>query len=288
MATANRSSREGIFVRLGAGDTLRPRQRVSWVDQAAIQCACPRKAGEIPIPIDIPPPATGDAAVPYSCAGAPPPGYLVKVEQVTIAGGDDLEIRSLLDRLQFDDVDGKAAQIGICAAAWPLFGQIWPSALALADRMQRWNVGACRVLEIGCGLGLASLVIHRRHGDVTASDRHPLVEAFLLDNLRRNELPPMKYAVGNWAEVNPRLGEFDLIVGSDVLYERDHSHQLADFIDRHAAQHADVLIVDPNRGNRSGFARCLQRSGFELTENGSCPPRIDQRIGWGRMLRFER
>lgn len=218
----------------------------------------------------------------------PGPGYQVKVEQVAIAGGDDLNIRSLLDRQQFADPDGEAALAGVSSAAWPLFGQIWPAALALADLMQRWDVGTCRVLEIGCGLGLASLVIHRRQGDVTASDRHPLVEAFLLENLRRNHLPPMKYAVGHWALANPWLGEFDLIVGSDVLYERDHSHELAAFIGRHAAPHADVVIVDPNRGNRSAFTRCLQRSGFDLAQNQVCTPRIDQRIGWGRMLRFER
>lgn len=225
----------------------------------------------------------GDAAAPTA-----QPGYRVKIEKVPIVGGADLEIRSLFDRLQFDDPDGKAAEIGICAAAWPIFGQIWPSALALADRMQRWDIDACRVLEIGCGLALASLVIHRRQGDVTASDRHPLVEAFLRDNLRRNELPPMKYAIGNWVDVGARLGEFDLIVGSDVLYERDHSGQLAEFIRRHAAPHADVLIVDPNRGNRGRFVRSLQCSGFDLTENLNCPPRVDQRIGWGSMLRFER
>lgn len=218
----------------------------------------------------------------------PQPLYQVKIEQVAIAGGDDLEIRSLLDRLQFDDPGGKAAMVGISSAAWPLFGQIWPSSLALADLMQCWDVGGSRVLEIGCGLGLASLVIHRRLGDVTASDNHPMVESFLVENLRRNCLPPMKFAIGNWGGANPWLGEFDLIVGSDVLYERDHSHQLAEFIRLHAAPHADVVIVDPNRGNRNAFARCLQTSGFDLCQNQICPPRINQRAGWGRVLRFTR
>lgn len=216
------------------------------------------------------------------------PGYQVKVEKVSITGGADLEIRSLLDRLQYDDPGGVAAQIGICAAAWPIFGQVWPSALALADLMQSREVDDRRVLEIGCGLGLASLVLHRRRGDVTASDRHPLVESFLLDNLRRNALPPMKYSIGDWGGTNASLGQFDLIVGSDVLYERDHSHQLAEFIRRHAAPHAEIMIVDPNRGNRSGFTRSLQSSGFDLTRNECCMPRIGQRVGWGRILRFER
>jgi methylase of polypeptide subunit release factors len=61
-------------------------------------------------------------------------------------------------------------------------------------------------LELGCGLALASLVIHRRGGDVTASDCHPLTEAFLKENLRLNHLPPMKYRTGNWGRAVSDMG----------------------------------------------------------------------------------
>jgi len=47
------------------------------------------------------------------------------------------------------------------------------------------------MLEVGCGLALASLVCHRRGIDVTASDCHPLASRFLLDNLRLNGLPSL-------------------------------------------------------------------------------------------------
>jgi hypothetical protein len=45
-----------------------------------------------------------------------------------------------------------------------------------------------RILEVGAGLALASLVVHRRGGDITASDYHPLIPDFLKENLRLN--PP--------------------------------------------------------------------------------------------------
>lgn len=216
------------------------------------------------------------------------PGYEVKVQRVAIAGGDDLEIRSLLDRLQYADPDGAAALVGISAATWPLFGQVWPSAQVLAGLMEAREFGACRVLEIGCGLALASLVIHRRQGDITASDCHPLAEAFLHNNLLRNQLPPMKYATGNWGRANPALGTFDLIIGSDVLYERDHPGQLADFIDLHASDQAEVMIIDPNRGNRRAFSRRMDHHGFALTESSLSPLLQDGSRYRGRLLNYHR
>ena len=216
------------------------------------------------------------------------PGYEVRLQRVAVAGGRSLDIRSLLDRQQYADPYGDAEAAGISPACWPLFGQVWPSSQKLADLMQGWLLGSHRILEIGCGLGLASIVVHRRGGDVTASDCHPLTEAFLLANLQLNQLADMKYCTGNWARSNPALGEFDLIVGSDVLYERSQPAQLAAFIQVHAAPHAEVLIIDPNRGNRSVFNRCMARLGFALTETLIDAPLDDGSPYRGRLLHYRR
>ena len=108
------------------------------------------------------------------------PGYQTKVERIAVAGAQDLIVRSLLDRQQYTDPHGDALRQGISSATWPLFGLLWPSGAHLAARLARRPVRAGeRILEIGCGLALASLVGHRRGADVTASDCHPLAEAFL-------------------------------------------------------------------------------------------------------------
>ncbi|WP_298834663.1 methyltransferase domain-containing protein [uncultured Piscinibacter sp.] len=207
------------------------------------------------------------------------PGYLTKQEQIAVAGVDVLVIRSLLDRQQFSDPSGDAGRLGISSAAWPLFGLLWPSGAELAARLARRPVRAAeRILELGCGLALASLVAHRRGADVTASDCHPLAQCFLAENLRLNALAPMKYRHGHWgglAAAPARAGvpaaadlqgRFDLIVGSDLLYERDESGALAATVVRHAAPGAQVWIVDPDRGNRSAFSRRMAAAGFALLE----------------------
>ena len=200
--------------------------------------------------------------------GAPAPpstGYEVKFE--TVAGtGADLCMRSLLDRQQFHDPLGEAERAGISSAQWPLFGLLWPSGRVLAQAMLTFELEGKRVLELGCGLGLASLVVHRRGGDVTASDCHPLAAEFLLENLRLNDLPAMKYETGDWARTNPRLGLFDLIIGSDLLYDRDQPEALSQFIDRHSATAVEVLIADPDRGNQSHFRRKMDVLGYSHTE----------------------
>lgn len=216
------------------------------------------------------------------------PGYEVKFQRVTVSGGAELSIRSLLDRQQYADPLGEAAAAGISPACWPLFGQVWPSACKLADIMQTRQIEGRRILEIGCGLALASLVIHRRLGNVTASDCHPLTESFLRANLDLNALPALPYHTGNWGRSNPGLGEFDLIIGSDVLYERDQPEQLAAFIQLHAAPRAEVLIIDPNRGNRAAFTRAMALRGYRLEEVVILSPLDDGSPYRGRLLQYRR
>jgi len=192
------------------------------------------------------------------------PDYQVKFETVTV-GGTDYLIRSLQDLQQYSDPFGEAELAGISPANWSLFGHLWPSARVLALSMHSFDLAGKRILEIGAGLALASLVIHRRAGDMTVSDWHPLSEVFLNENLLLNKLSPLKYRTGNWDANNPELGRFDLIIGSDILYERQRPSRLAAFIHRHSAVSAQVIIVDPDRGNRAVFCREMAGLGYGFT-----------------------
>jgi predicted nicotinamide N-methyase len=250
-------------------------------------------------------------------------GYRTKHERVAVAGVDDLLIRSLLDRREFFDPAGQAERLGISSAAWPLFGLCWPSEAILAARLAGRPVRAQeRILELGCGLAVASLVGHRRGADVTASDCHPLAEAFLLENLRLNGLLPMKYRHGRWGGVHGAwpgapsrgppvaapvaaypysyldpmaaavvAGRYDLVIGSDLLYERDERGALAGFIDRHVAPGGEVWVVDPDRSNRAAFHRCMAARGFGVTEEriaGVAAPAPGGRAYKGRLLVYRR
>lgn len=214
-------------------------------------------------------------------------GYKVRYQTITI-GNTDYLIRSLLDRQQFCDPLGEAEKAGISSASWSLFGQVWPSARVLATMMDGYTLAGKRILEIGAGLGLASLVVHKRQGDMTASDCHPLSHVFLKENLLLNHLGPLPYQNGNWTTENPGLGKFDLIIGSDLLYERNQPAILAAFIERHAAVAAEVLIVDPNRGNRPSFRRAMAGLGYLYNESSADCTFADGEIYKGHVLHFRR
>lgn len=215
------------------------------------------------------------------------PGYLTRNLALRI-GGHDYAIRALSDRQQYSDPHGHAERAGISSALWSLFGQVWPAGRVLAEAMSEFDVAGKRILEIGCGLGLSSLVLQYRQADVTASDHHPLAESFLQHNAQLNHLPPVTYRDLPWEIPDAQLGHFDLIIGSDVLYERNHATLLSALLQRHAKPNAEVLITDPGRGNSSIFTRALALQGYSVDEQRSRFNEGDHPPFRGRLLRYQR
>jgi predicted nicotinamide N-methyase len=215
------------------------------------------------------------------------PGYDTRQHLIRL-GDHDYRIRALSDRQQFADPDGHAERLGISSAQWCLFGQVWPAGRLLAEAMTRFDIVGKRILEIGCGLGLASLVLRRRGADIVASDVHPLAEPFLAYNAALNALPAVVYRQLRWDVPLPTLGRFDLVIGSDVLYERDHASLLPMLLDRHIHARAEVLITDPGRGNSAPFTRALATRGFEVSEERSAMNADDKPPYRGHLLHYRR
>ena len=229
-------------------------------------------------------------------------GYETRMQRVAIPGGEDLLIRSLRDRQQYYDPTGAAERLGICSASWPLFGLLWPSSIHMAGRLlQRPIRPDERILEIGCGLALPTLVGRRSGVRITASDRHPLARVFLEDNASINNVSTIKYRHGQWGRegdvcLNDTGAEllsacYDLILGSDLLYDRSAPAELADFIDDHANPEAEVWIIDPNRGHRPAFVRHMATYGFELVQQDRIEEAgagLDGGVYRGQLLRFQR
>ncbi|WP_289020267.1 methyltransferase domain-containing protein [Desulfobacter postgatei] len=191
----------------------------------------------------------------------------IRVRYTTIEiGAMDIHIRTLRDTLQFEDINGEAERLGISSATWPIFGVVWPSSCLLARLMLDHHVNGKRVLEVGCGIGLASLILNQRSADITATDYHPETEGFLIHNVKLNDGKKIPFVRTGWADLDDDLGHFDLIIGSDLLYEIKHVDLLSTFINRHARDHCDVIIVDPRRGYHAKFSKKMAGLGYACSQ----------------------
>ena len=124
----------------------------------------------------------------------------------------------------------------------PYWAELWPSALALADVVAARDVRGLNVVELGCGLGLPSLVAARGGARVLATDWAEDAVALLRANAARNgvTLEPRRL---DWRQP-AELGTFDLVLAADVLYERRYVDVLVDLL---RGLGGEVLLADPGR-----------------------------------------
>src|SRR5690606_29998972 len=91
-----------------------------------------------------------------------------------------------------------------------------------------------------------------------------------------------------WAVPDATLGSFDLIIGSDILYERDHAAQIASMMQRHARPDAELLVTDPGRGYRGQFPLAMAAPGFGVVASRSRFDEKDSEPVRGRLLSYRR
>ncbi len=214
---------------------------------------------------------------------------LLRVCYQTIEFGNvDIHLRTLRDKQQYLDVDDIAKKLGISSAIWSLFGVVWQSSEVLAHLLFDYKIAGKRILEVGCGIGLTSLILNHRLADITATDYHPEAEQFLLENTLLNKGKAIPFVRTGWGDKKSSLGEFDLIVGSDLLYEGDHVDLLSGFINLHAKPHCEVIIVDPGRSYHARFSKKMITLGYSHSQGK--PENTDYLTQpfRGQILRYER
>lgn len=128
--------------------------------------------------------------------------------------------------------------------------------------MLNYDVSNKRILEVGCGIGLASLLLNHTHANISSTDNHPNALEFLHFNALLNNDRTIPFKRMDWKDLNNELGKFDLIIGSDLLYESDHAKLLSKFIDHHARNQCEVIIIDPNRGHQAKFIKMMNSLGY--------------------------
>jgi predicted nicotinamide N-methyase len=147
----------------------------------------------------------------------------------------------------------------------PYWADLWPSAVALARAAGARSLGGRRVVELGCGLGLPSIVAALGGARVLATDWSADAVAMTADNAARNGAQ-LETLVCSWAAPGPiaERGPFDLVLASDVLYEARDVDLLLAALPRLAGPRGEAWIADPGRPPAERFL-AEARERFELS-----------------------
>lgn len=150
----------------------------------------------------------------------------------------------------------------------PYFGNPWPAGKALAEvagrEAPRWK--GKKVLEIGCGLALPSLVLAALGAEAAATDLHPDVPVFLHRNLERNNLKGVRFQALDWRKISLQ-NECDILLASDVLYDRTLPDALLRFL-QSTTGWTELWLADPDRPYLATFLEQLSACGWSLEEEG--------------------
>jgi predicted nicotinamide N-methyase len=135
----------------------------------------------------------------------------------------------------------------------PYWAELWPSGVALAEHVAGRALAGLDVLELGCGLGVPSLVAAARGGRVVATDWAPEALVLLEANAERNRV-----ALGtlhlDWRQPALLAGRrFDVVLAADVLYEARNVEPLLDVLPQVLRPGGEVLLADPGRGHAERF-----------------------------------
>lgn len=158
--------------------------------------------------------------------------------------------------------------------AIPYYAILWPAAHGLARHLweHRSELPGTHVIELGCGIGLPSVLAARLGARVLATDFHPDTGTWLLHNAALNgvtldyhELDWSEFLGGRHTTGGLRAGTYALVFGSDLLYERRHIPALVCTLDALCAPGGHAIIADPGRDHLGLFVSAMENSGWRHT-----------------------
>lgn len=153
----------------------------------------------------------------------------------------------------------------------PYWADIWPSARVLAAFIIEQRGGGRSLLELGCGAGLVATAAAVAGFRVCATDYYEDALRFTTFNVAANtgELPETRLV--DWRALPTDLGRFDVVVGSDVLYERAYGELVARAIDVILARGGEAVIADPGRIAAGEFVKDTAKRGLRVAEQRRIP-----------------
>lgn len=142
----------------------------------------------------------------------------------------------------------------------PHWADVWPASVAFARHLLRQSATwrDRRVVDLGCGLGVAGIAAAKRGADVLFADLSDDALEFARFNVAQNDCAERaRFRRFDWARED--LPECDVLILSDVTYEYKALSALLRHVERIAAWGGSVHALDPWRPTANDFVDRLER-----------------------------
>ena len=157
----------------------------------------------------------------------------------------------------------------------PYWADIWPSSTVLAAHMvglKKTGVRRSRKgLELGCGVGLVTTAAMIADYDMLATDYYTDALAFTRANAWRETRESPEARMIDWRAFPEEVRGFDLILASDVLYEKEYARLLPGIFKRALAPGGMVIVADPGRIGVPEFIDECRTQGLEIRSKVTHP-----------------
>jgi predicted nicotinamide N-methyase len=141
---------------------------------------------------------------------------------------------------------------------FPLWAKLWPASWVLAGYLAELPVAAEKdFLEIGGGVGLASIVAASFGHRITMTENNPDALQFARANALINECPQLDIQALDWN--HPRLtGQWDYIIASEVSYREEDMQALLALFKISLKTSGEVILAGEMRKLSKDFYKALE------------------------------
>jgi predicted nicotinamide N-methyase len=149
----------------------------------------------------------------------------------------------------------------------PYWAELWTSALVLSEKVLcDTSLRGVRVLELGCGLGLAGIAAAQAgaHVDATDYDKDALLFARwnAVTNLSPETLARVHHYLLDWRDLP--ASTFECIIGADIVYERRNFAPLLKFFGSALTPGCPAILAEPDRSIGDDFLAAARDCGFHV------------------------
>ncbi len=134
---------------------------------------------------------------------------------------------------------------------WFYWNRVWASEVALSEFLiQEFypdSLKGKKIVELGCGTGLAGLVSGKLGGVPTFSDKVPMVMESIQEACRLNRIKDFSTLILDWAKPKGLTQQYDIVLGSEIFYDDTFLEDICRLLNQIMPVGGTGFFCDPNR-----------------------------------------